>query len=527
MKCFANGLIRTMNEQQPLAEALVVDGDRLTFVGSSSAARECAGLGAEVFDLGGRLVLPGFHDCHTHFVLGGFSLDGINLRACRSAAAFVDTMARFAANREGQWITGGTWDHEPWENHRLPRREMIDHIAKNTPVFVHRLDGHMALANSLALSLAGVTRDTPDPPGGAIEKDPVTGDPTGILKDTAMDLVTRVIPKPSQREIESAVRKALREAARNGITTVHDISEEEHIPVFQKLGREGHLTCRIYARLPIAGYQDLVNRGVERGSGTRHVRLGSLKAFTDGSLGSNTALFFEPYENDPSTKGLAMEIVTSGDLRAWAIDVDRHHLQLSIHAIGDRANDLTLDLFEEIQRVNPGWDRRFRIEHAQHVRAEDFPRFARAGVIVSAQPYHCIDDGVWAEGRIGAARCATTYAFRSFLDAGVRVCFGSDWTVAPLSPLLGIYAAVTRATLDGKHPGGWIPDQKISVEEAIRCYTLDGSYASFDETHTGTLQPGKLADFIVLSEDIVSIDPVRIPQVAVEMTFVGGECVWV
>jgi len=308
-------------------------------------------------------------------------------------------------------------------------------------------------------------------------------------------------------------------------TSVHDIAEEEHIPIYHKLEGTRRLTCRIYARLPIAGIAKLVRERVRRAHGTEFVKVGSLKAFADGSLGSNTAWFFEPYLNAPTT-GLAMEVLTSGRLREWALEADRHGLQLSIHAIGDRANDAILTIFEDVVRENPAWDRRFRIEHAQHVRAEDIRRFAALGVVISAQPYHCIDDGVWAEQRIGPVRAETTYAFKSFLDAGVCVCFGSDWTVAPLDPLRGIYAAVTRATLDGKRPEGWVPAQKLSVEEAVRCYTVNNAYASFEEHLKGSIEPGKLADLVVLSDNIFTIPPAEIRNVRVTMTVVDGEVVY-
>jgi predicted amidohydrolase YtcJ len=402
---------------------------------------------------------------------------------------------------------------------------MIDPVSAETPVFVQRLDGHTALANSAALRLAGITAATTDPAGGTIERDPGTGEPTGILKDTAMDMVQAVIPPPTAQEIEKAVERALREAHRNGITSIHDVSEVEHVEVYRKLEKEGKLTCRIFSRLPLAGYARLVAEKTRAGSGTEVLSLGSMKAFSDGSLGSNTALFFEPYVNEPSTCGLAMEVLTTGKLRSWALEADRNGLQLSVHAIGDRANHLVLEIFEEIVRVNPPWHRRFRIEHAQHVRPQDLPRFAALGVIVSAQPYHCIDDGWWAASRIGEARCAYTYAFRNFLRAGVRVCFGSDWTVAPLNAILGIYAAVTRRTTDGGYPGGWYPDQKLTVEEAIRCYTINNAFASFEENRKGSITPGKLADMVVLSHDITRMVPEEIGNATVDLTVWNGEVV--
>lgn len=520
--CFINGRIHTMDSSLPNAEAVVSRGNTIVFVGSTIDARSAAGSSATIIDLGGRCVLPGFADDHTHFVQGGMFLQGIDLRSCTSTSAFKERIGVYAAAHRGIWITGGDWDQEKWEVKQLPRREWIDSLTPDTPVFVNRLDGHMGLANSVALRLAGITAATPDPDGGTIEHDPHTLEPTGILKDLAMDLVLRVIPPPTGAQLESAVLRALAEARRFGVTSIHDIAAPEHIPVYRKLEASGKLTCRICARLPLAGYRELVQQGIRAAHGTQRLTLGSVKAFSDGSLGSGTALFFDPYTNAPGNRGLAMDVLTNGKLREWAIDADKNGLQLCIHAIGDRANDMVLSILEEIVRVNPPWDRRFRIEHAQHVRPGDFTRFARLGVIVSAQPYHCVDDGVWAEQRIGPERAQTTYAFRSFLDHGVKVCFGSDWTVAPLDPIAGIAAAVTRRTLDGKHPDGWIPGQKVTVEEAVRSYTINNAFASFAEERQGSIRPGKLADLAVLNRDVFSCDPATIADTNVDLTVMDG-----
>jgi predicted amidohydrolase YtcJ len=524
--CFFNGIVRTQNGRHPLASAVVTKKGRIAFVGNTPDAISLAGPSADAHDLGGRLLLPGFIDNHTHFVWGGTHLLGIDLRGCRSMAAFKRTIGEVVARRRGRWVTGGDWDQEAWEIKRLPSREWVDDVSPDTPLFVQRFDGHMALANSVALTMAGITRDTADPVGGLIERDPGTGEPTGILKDSAMDLVAGIIPKQTPAEMERAVVEAQAHAMRNGITSIHDITLPEHLEVYRKMEREGTLTCRIYTRLPISGYEELVRQGIRAGHGSDLLKTGSLKAFSDGSLGSGTALFFDPYLDDPTNAGLAMEIVTNGDLRRWALDADKNGLQLSIHAIGDKANHMVLSLFQEIVGVNPPWDRRFRIEHAQHVRAEDIPLFRTLGVIVSAQPYHAVDDGVWAERRIGAERLKTTYAFRSFMDAGVTVCFGSDWTVAPLDVLAGIHAAVTRSTLDGQNAGGWIPEQKVTVEQAVRCYTVNNATAAFEEHVKGTIEVGKLADLVILNEDIYSIDPSRINRAHVDMTVFGGQIVY-
>jgi len=523
---YLNGNLWTVDSVLPHAQGLAVAGDRILLVGSDEQIRGTIGPNTEKVDLKGRFVVPGFIDNHSHFLSGGFQLQGVDLRRARAKSEFADLIKERAERLPGRWITGGNWDHDSWPGGDLPTRELIDRFTPATPVFVSRYDGHMALANSVVLEMAGITRDTPDPPGGQIVKDPETGEPTGILKDAAMAPVWGLIPSPTEDELIDAAGIALEEARRVGLTSIQDISAAEHVAVYQKLKEQGALTARMYCRLPLWRWKELADRSVRAATGDEWIRIGSLKAFVDGSLGSSTALFFEPYFSDPSTCGLPSDIVASGDLERWALAADSAGLQLSIHAIGDSANSLLLDLFERIVRNNREWDRRLRIEHAQHIHPKDFERFARLGVIASVQPYHAIDDGRWAETRIGLERCRTTYPFKTFLNQGVRMCFGSDWTVAPLAPLLGVFAAVTRRTTDGKNPNGWIPDQKISVEEAIRAYTIEGAYAAYEEAEKGSLSPGKLADFVVLSHDLLGIDPTKIRDVQVEITVVGGRVVY-
>jgi predicted amidohydrolase YtcJ len=341
-----------------------------------------------------------------------------------------------------------------------------------------------------------------------------------------MYLISKHIPEPNAEENYEALLAALEEAKKLGITSVQDITYGDAFNAFQRAKDEGKLTCRIFTRWPISDYKDHVEKNIKAGYGDDLIRMGSLKAFADGSLGSSTAWFFDRYDQDTMTTGLAMDIITDGSMEKWCMDADRHGLQLSVHAIGDKANSYMLDLYEKISKENPEWDRRFRIEHAQHVRFEDIPRFAEIGVIASVQPYHCIDDGVWAEKRIGPDRIKYTYPFKSFLDSGVKVCFGTDWYVAPLNPLQGLYAAVTRRTLDDKNPDGWIPEQKISIEDAIKCYTINSAYASFEENIKGSIEVGKLADLIVLSDDILTIDPVKIKDSKVVMTIFDGKIIY-
>jgi predicted amidohydrolase YtcJ len=522
-KAFINGKIFTANEQQPYAEMVMTEGNKITYVGKTNLNIDAQ---TAVYDLEGKLMLPGFNDSHLHFTSGGSYLLGINLRPALSKEEFVQIIEEYIISRTlpvSSWITGGRWDHELWPDKSLPTKELIDSISENTPVFVSRIDGHVGLANSKALEQAGITKNTPDPVGGLIERDPETDEPTGILKDNAMDIVFKIIPPPSLEEnIESTLR-ALEEARKLGITSVQDMTQPGELEAYKQIMSNGELTCRIYSIWPIDRYEDIVRAGITVGSVNELINRGALKGYADGSLGASTAWFFEPYYQDPTNYGLAIDVVTNGSLEKWATDADRNRLQLCIHAIGNRANAYILNMYEKIKTINSPWDRRFRIEHAQHLRKEDINRFAKIGVIASVQPYHCIDDGVWAEKRIGPERIKTTHVYRSLLNSGAVVAFGTDWPVAPLNPLFGIYAAVTRQTVDGKNSNGWIPDEKISVEEAIKCYTLNAAYASYEDIIKGSIEVGKVADFVVLSEDILTIDPVKIKDVKVDMTVFDGE----
>jgi predicted amidohydrolase YtcJ len=503
----------------PRAEALAVREGKILAVGPAAEVAKLAGPETKTVDLGGRFVVPGLIDTHTHFLTGGFQLASVDLRAATSREDFARRIAEFARTLPaGRWITGGDWDHEAWGG-ELPRKEWIDEAAGDHPVFVNRLDGHMALANTRALELAGITRDTPDPPGGLIVRDPRSGVPTGVLKDEAMALASRFIPAPTDAERDEALQRAMRHAASLGVTQVHDMGTWDDLAADRRAAAKGALLLRIYAFVPLDTWPRLAELVKTEGRGDDWLRWGGLKGFVDGSLGSTTAWFHEPYTDAPDNRGLV--VTESARLAANIKAADTAGLQVAVHAIGDRANDWLLDTFAEVVRSKPG-ERRFRIEHAQHLSRGAIERFARQGVIPSMQPYHAIDDGRWAEKRIGPVRIQTTYAFRSLLDAKARLAFGSDWTVAPLSPLEGIYAAVTRRTIDDKTPGGWVPSQKVTVEEALRAYTAGGAYAGFQEDRLGTLEPGKLADFVVLSADLFKIDPVAIRSVQVLRTVVGG-----
>ncbi|MGH9941850.1 MAG: amidohydrolase [Pyrinomonadaceae bacterium] len=523
-----NANVRTMDRQRPLAEAVAIYGNRIAAVGSSAEIRALAGPRTKVIDARAALVLPGFNDSHVHFLDGGAHLASVQLRDAATPREFAERIGRFAERTpKGRWITGGDWDHERWAGAPLPTKELIDRLTPDHPVFVNRLDGHMSLANSVALRLAGVTKETKDPPGGLIVRDPRTGEPTGVLKDAAMGFVYAKIPSPSLDEQLAAARAATEHAASLGVTSVQDMSAGNDVGVYQTLAARGELKTRIYAVSPLSIWERLANTGVRAGFGGEMLRIGGLKGFADGSLGSTTALFYEPYADAPGNTGLPSdEMIAEGSMLKRVEAADRAGLQIMIHAIGDRANDQILSFFEQAAKTNGPRDRRFRIEHAQHIRPQDIGRFARAGVVASMQPYHAIDDGRWAEKRIGRKRAETTYAFRSLLDAGATLAFGTDWYVAPLDPMLSIYGAVTRRTLDGKNPGGWIPAQKLTVEEAVRAYTVGSAYAEFTEQVKGTITPGKLADLVILSQDIFKIEPAEIEKTKVRTTIVDGKVVY-
>lgn len=527
-----NARVHTMDPAKPTAEAIAVHGNRIVAVGSAAEIRKLTGPGTKVIDARGQLVLPGFNDAHVHFLSGGFQLASVDLRDANTREEFAQRIQSFAAKLPaGRWITGGDWDHERWTEVNgkapLPTKELIDRFTPNTPVFVSRLDGHMALANSLALKLAGITKETRDPDGGLIVRDPVSGEPTGVLKDAAMSPVWKVIPDSTFEEKLAAARAATEHAARLGVTSVQDMSAGNDVGVYQTLLDRGELKTRIYAVSPLPAWERLARTGVRAHFGNDMLRIGGLKGFADGSLGSTTAFFYEPYQDAPTTRGLAGdEMFPEGAMLERVRGADSAGLQVMIHAIGDRANDQILTLFSEVARENGARDRRFRIEHAQHLRRQDIPRFATERVIASMQPYHAIDDGRWAGKRIGNERTKTTYAFRSLLDAGATLAFGTDWTVAPLDPVLSIYAAVTRRTLDGKNPDGWVPEQKITVAEAVRAYTVGSAFAEFQEASKGSITPGKLADLVVLSQDILNIDSREIERVKVVLTILDGRIVY-
>ncbi len=518
-----------------IAQAVAIANERILAVGSDAGIQGYLGSNTRVIDLQGRLAVPGMIDSHTHFIIGGFQLLSIDLKDTRSEEEFVRRVGEKAKSlAPGRWMQGGNWDEQSWASAKLPTRQMVDAVTGDHPIFLVRYDEHAALANSLALKLAGVTRDTPDPVGGVIVRDPATREPTGIFKDAAQSLITKAIPPPSEAETIEALRAALAEAARAGLTSVHSITVDANswngsftgeIQLLRRAEMEGWLTCRFYEIVPIVRWEKLLDVGISRNMGDDFIKLGAVKGFADGSLGSATAWMFEPFADEPANRGIPLPLMDPpAKMEALAHGADRANMQICIHAIGDRANAEILDIYEKIGSNSAA--HRFRIEHAQHLRPKDFARFGKMGIIASMQPYHAIDDGRWAEKRLGPERVKWSYAWRSMLDAGAPLAFGSDWPVAPLSPILGIYAAVTRATLDGKHPGGWYPEQRLTVEEALRAYTEGSAYAAFQESEKGSIAPGKLGDVVVLSDDLFAIPTAQIKDAHVVMTIVGGKIVY-
>ena len=527
-----NGSVWTVNSAQPRAEAVALRGHTIAAVGKTQEIKKLAGTKTKVIDLKGALVLPGFIDSHTHFLEGGFSLSSIQLRDVFSRDGFVKRIEEKARGLEkGEWILHGNWDHEQFTPPELPRKEWIDAVSPENPVCVSRYDEHIALANSLALKVAGITKDTKSPEGGEIQKDPKTGEPTGILRDAAIDLVMRHAPKPSPKARLEAAESALRHAREVGVTSVHDMADESSfeacLDTYLELLKVGQLTARITLYIPISRMDLIEKLRLQVPPENGWVKVGGLKGFVDGGLGASTAYFFEPYKDDPRNFGLlAPQMFPEGIMEKRALEADSSGLQLAIHAIGDRANFIILNIFEKTAAQNGRRDRRWRVEHAQHLRPEDIGRFGGLGVIASVQPFHAIDDGRWAETKIGQERCRTTYAFKSLLDSGATLALGSDWPVAPLNPLIGIYAAVTRQTTDGKNPDGWFPEQKIPLEDAIRGFTRNGAYAEFSEEIKGSIEAGKWGDLVVLDRNILEIPPEEIQEAKVTLTIVGGKIVY-
>jgi len=504
--------------------AVAISGGKILAVGDSAQMARYVGSKTRVIQARGGLIMPGFADGHTHFVDGGFQLASIDLRNAATPQEFVRRIKEYAAKmKPGEWMLGGDWDHTLWHGAPLPHHEWIDSVTPNNPVFLSRLDGHMSLANAAAMRAAKVTRETRDPVGGEIPRDP-HGEPIGIFKDNAEDVIDAVIPAPTAEQEDSAVARALAYAASLGVTATANMSASwANLAAYKRMQRAGRMTARVFLYLPIDGWK-AVAESVGHGAGDDWVRINGVKGYMDGSAGSRTAYFFDPFSDSAGYRGLMRQ--PESQMRAWVGAADSAGLQIAVHAIGDRANAIILAIYDSVTHAHGARDRRFRVEHAQHLRPQEIPLFGQRRVVASMQPYHAIDDGRWVEQRIGPERIKTTYAFRTLLDTDAPLAFGSDWTVASLNPMMGVYAAVTRRTLDDKNPGGWVPEQKISVGEALRAYTYGNAWATFNEQKWGTLAPGRLADVVVLDHDPFAVAPESLGTIKPRYTIVGGKVVY-
>jgi len=522
-KIYFNAKIWTGDSTNAWADALATKGDEIMYVGKDHQSFK--GSQTEMIDVGGKLMLPGFIDNHTHFLSGGYTLSGVDLHKAKTKQEFISILKEFCEKyKDDRWILGGNWDHEAWGG-ELPARSWIDSVTGNHPLFVNRSDGHMALANSLALKIAVVDNKTKVPAGGEMPKD-ASGEFTGVFKDEAMNLIYKVIPDPTEKELDEYLNAAIHHAFENGVTQVHDMGSYGgwlDLATYRRNYQNKKLDLRIYSFVPLSTWARLDSFCKKEGKGDDMLRWGGLKGFMDGSLGSTTAWFYQPFLDNPKSSGLYVTDTTK--MHDWVLAADSAGLHIAVHAIGDRANDFILNVFEEAEN-NILRDHRFRVEHAQHLTQQAIPRFAQLHVIPSMQPYHAIDDGRWAYKRLDNTRLKGTYAFKSLLDTKANLTFGSDWFVAPLIPIEGIYAAVTRRTLDDKNPTGWYPEQKISVEQAVKCYTANNAYAGFQENKLGVLKKGMLADLIVLDENIFEIAPDLIKNVKVIRTIVNGKQVY-
>jgi predicted amidohydrolase YtcJ len=523
-----NATVYTVDKQHPSAEAVAVIGDRIVAVGSRAEIESWRGPQTKVINAGGKLLMPGFNDAHLHFISGGEQLDQVNLTDAASPEEFVRRIAaQVSKTPKGEWILGGRWDETKWPKPELPTKELVDPATGDTPIFIERYDGHQSLANSAAMKLAGVNAKTADVPGGVIVRD-ANGNPTGIFKDAAQNLINKAMPPVSHQRRMRAARRAVQHAASLGVTSVQHMNPEfADVAVYSELAEKGELTTRIYAVPMETSWQDQAKVGIRHAWGSSYLRIGAVKGYADGSLGSRTAYMFEPFADDPGNRGLLSdEMHPPSAMRDRLMQADAAGLQLRVHAIGDRGISMMLDIFSDIQKEHGYHDQRFTIEHAQHMARKDFERFAKLHVLASMQPYHAIDDGRWAEKPLGRDRARYSYAWRSFLDSGVTLAFGTDWPVAPLDPMLGLYAAVTRATLDGKNPDGWIPEEKIALSQAVKAYTMGSAFAEFQEHEKGSITPGKLGDMVILSENIFDLKPDAIRNVRVETTILGGKVIY-
>jgi predicted amidohydrolase YtcJ len=525
---YLHGRIYTNDPKQPWAVAMAVRDEKILCIGTiTQIMLECGGAeGEDVVQLNDRFVMPGFNDAHVH--VGGAARDKLNL-ALNGAASMTDLQKlvkeAVATHKPGEWILGSGWDQTRWPDQKFPGRLQLDEVAPQNPVYLEHVSGHIAVVNSLALKHAEITKDTPDPPGGQIERF-ADGEPTGLLKeDPAQEMVWERVPDPSAAERRRGIEMVLQELGRNGVTSVQDFSQWEDFLVYIDLKEEKKLTVRITEWLPfILSTDELQNRRAQGGTTDPWLRTGALKGFLDGALGTRTAALLEPYSDDPSTSGIPR--LDPEKLKTMAIERDRLGFQLAFHAIGDKANRLALDTFESVARANPPRDRRDRIEHAQVVALQDMPRFGELHVIASMQPSHETNDSRWAELRIGPERAKGAYAWNSLEKAGAKLAFGTDYDVEPINPMRGLYACVTREALAGGPAGGWEPQEKLPLPDCIRAYTSGSAYAEFMDGKKGELKVGEFADFVILSRDLTKVPPKDFLTTDVLQTVVGGRTVY-
>lgn len=528
-----NAKVLTINNDMPSAEAIAVKGEKIIAVGTSSEISSMIEKGVtKVVDAGGRLVLPGFNDAHVHF--GPLDPDFIELRYTTDPSIITQKVReQVLKSKPGELIRGGHWEHEMFSDKKWPTKELIDKVSPNNPVTLSRADGHSVLVNSFVLKASGITKDTPDPFGGVIQKDPVTGEPTGIIKENAMELIKTGETKPERTKEEIASRTwqgyllALKEARELGVTSVQ-VPGSADFDVYEKLMEDGKLTCRIDIgdfltadTGKLADYEKLKKKYPSEGN---WIRFGYLKAFIDGTIGSGTALMFEPFTDNPATSGLAL--MPYDTFEKMVLIADKRGFQIGTHAIGDKGNNWVLNAYEKALKENGKRDSRHRIEHAQTLIFSDIPRFASLGVIASMQPTHCISDKKFCEKRIGPERVKGAYAWKSLKDAGAKIAFGTDYQVEPLNPMEGLYASVTRKDRLGEEGEGWHPEQKISMEDAINYYTLGSAYAQFMDDRKGMIRPGFLADIVILDRDLLIIPDNEIMKTKVDYTIVGGKIVY-
>jgi len=528
-----NGKVLTIDKDNPFAEAIAIKGEAIIAVGSTGKISDMIKEGyTKVINAGGRLVIPGFNDAHVHF--GPLDPDYIELRYTTDPSVITEKVrSQVAKSEPGELIKGGHWEHEMFKDKKWPSKELLDKVSPNNPVMLNRADGHSVLVNSYILKASGITRNTPVPFGGEIQKDPVTGEPTGILKENAERLIITGEVKPRRTEEEETLRLAqgyllaLKEARELGVTSIQ-IPGTADFAAYEKLQSDGNLTSRIDIgesltadTLILKKYLDLARKYPRE---SNWIRFGYLKAFMDGTIGSGTALMFEPFSDNPNSSGL--EMMPYDEFENMVITADKYGFQIGVHAIGDKGNNWVLNAYEKAQQVNGKRDSRHRDEHAQTLQPSDIPRFARLGVIASMQPTHCISDKKFCIKRIGAERAKGAYAWKSLADAGANLAFGTDYQVEPLNPMDGLYAAVTRKDRLGEDGDGWYPEQKISMEEAIRYYTLGSAFAQFMDNRKGMIRTGYLADIVITDKDLLSIPENEIMKTRVDYTITGGKIVY-